>query len=271
MGARPGIRKASRVIIRSMTFEAKKLLGNLDHRPYPLPTSLWGISMSWHDVLFMHFPVPEEILRPLVPPRLHLDTFDGSAWLGVVPFRMSGVRPRFSPSVPTLSNFPEINLRTYVTADGRPGVWFFSLDAHNPIAVRLARTTFALPYFDAMMSCEKKGDTVEYRSVRTHRRSPEAEFAGRYRPTGEVEETGPGSIEHFLTERYCLYAARPGGGVVRRGDIHHEMWPLRKAEAEVGSLRMMGQINVSLPSRAPVLHYAERLDVLAWPPRKVEG
>jgi uncharacterized protein len=252
-----------------MAFDAKKVLENVVHRPYPLPEAPWGLSMSWHDVLFMHWPVAEDVLRPLVPPRLRLDTFDGAAWLGVVPFRMSGVRPRFSPSVPLLSEFPEINLRTYVTADGKPGVWFFSLDAHNPVAVRLARATFALPYFDARMASEKKGDTVEYRSVRTHRNAPEAEFAGRYRPTGKVEDARPGSIEHFLTERYCLYAARGKHGAVRRGDIHHVMWPLRKAEVEVGRLRMVGQIGTKLPDSAPLLHYAERLDVVAWPPKKV--
>ncbi|MBA2693755.1 MAG: DUF2071 domain-containing protein [Rubrobacter sp.] len=252
-----------------MKFDPKETLGEISHRPYPLSSSPWGISMSWHDVLFMHWPVPEESLRSLIPPRLRLDTFEGSAWLGVVPFRMSGVRPRFSPSVPILSDFPEINLRTYVTADGRPGVWFFSLDAHNPVAVRLARATFSLPYFDAKMSCERKGDTVEYRSVRTHRNALEAEFIGRYRPTGEVEDTKPGSIEEFLTERYCLYAARRG--VVKRGDIHHVMWPLQRAEADVGRLRMVDQIGARLPDVAPLLHYAERLDVLAWPPRKVKA
>lgn len=141
-----------------------------EHRPYPLPKGPWAISMSWHDLLFMHWPVPVEALRPHVPPALTLDTFDGSAaWLAVVPFRMSGVRPHFLPAVPALSNFPELNLRTYVTHAGKPGIWFFSLDAHNKVAVRLARATFGLPYFDADMAFERGGDTVHYRSVRTHR------------------------------------------------------------------------------------------------------
>ncbi|MGH3086733.1 MAG: YqjF family protein [Rubrobacteraceae bacterium] len=240
------------------------------HRPYPFPDSPWGISMTWHDVLFMHWPVPESSLRPLIPARLEIDTFDDFAWLGVVPFRMSGVRPRLVPSIPFLSDFPEMNLRTYVTANGRPGVWFFSLDAHNPIAVRLARATFSLPYFDARMSCEREGDEVVYHSVRTHRGARGAKFAGRYRPAGEIEDSRPGSIEHFLTERYCLYAADERGRV-RRGEIHHVMWPLQKAETEVETLRMTAQIGVDLPDTAPLLHYAKRLDVLAWPPRKVEN
>lgn len=256
--------------MQAMTFEAKKVLGKTEHRPYQISRSPWAISMSWHDVLFMHWPVPEEVLRPLIPSKLRLDTFDGSAWLGVVPFRMTGVRPRFAPSVPFLSDFPEINLRTYVTADDRPGVWFFSLDAHNPVAVRLARATFGLPYFDARMSCERTGNEVAYHSVRTHRGAREAEFAGRYEPTGEVTESRPGTIENFLTERYCLYAA-DGRGRVKRGEIHHVMWPLQKAEVEIEALRMTGQIEVELPDAAPLLHYAERLDVLAWVPGKVDG
>ena len=161
------------------------------------------------------------MLRPLVPPSLSIDTFDGSAWLGVVPFDMTGVRPHFLPAVPGLSNFPEINLRTYVTAEGRPGVWFFSLDAHSRLAVRLARATFHLPYFDAEMSCHASNDEIHYRSLRTHRGAPPAEFAARYGPVGEPFESGRGTIENFLTERYCLYSA-DRKGVVRRGEVHHQ-------------------------------------------------
>lgn len=248
--------------------EPEKILGRSEHRTYPLPTGPWVLSMGWHDLLFMHWPVPEGWLRPLIPPALSLDTFDGSAWLGVVPFRMTGVRPRLLPAVPPLSNFPELNLRTYVTAGGKPGIWFFSLDAHNRAAVRLARATFHLPYFDAEMSCEVSGDEVRYRSVRTHRGARRAEFAARYRPSGDPFESRAGTLESFLTERYCLYAM-DGRGDVRRGDIHHRLWPLRVAEAEVERLAMTGQIGVKLPDTEPVLHFSERLDVLAWPPRRI--
>lgn len=253
----------------SRTPGAQEILRNSDHRAYPAPDGPWALSMSWHDLLFMHWPVPVDALRPLVHPALNLDTFDGEAWLGVVPFRMSGVRPRFLPAVPGLSNFPELNLRTYVSAGGRPGIWFFSLDAHNPVAVRLARATFHLPYFDARMSCRKEGEEIDYRSVRTHRGAPPVEFAGSYRPAGAPFESSPGSLERFLTERYCLYAA-DGKGNVRRGEIHHQLWPLRPAEAEVRTLRMTEQIGVSLPDTPPLLHFSERLDVLAWPPKRLE-
>ena len=245
-----------------------EVLGRTGHRPYPIQEGSWAIAMSWRDLLFMHWPVDAGALRPLVPPALGLDTFDGSAWLGVVPFRMTGVRPRFLPAFGPLSDFPEINLRTYVTAGGKPGIWFFSLDAHNPVAVRLARATFRLPYFDAQMSCESSGGEVHYRSTRTHGGAPPAEFAARYRPSGPPFESGPGTLENFLTERYCLYAA-DGRGNLRRGDVHHQLWPLQPAEAEVERLAMTGQIGVSLPRTEPLLHFSERLDVLAWPPRRI--
>ena len=220
-----------------------EVLGRTEHRPYPVPKGTWAIGMSWRDLLFMHWPLDAEALRPLVPPALSLDTFDGSAWLGIVPFRMTGVRPRFLPAFKPLSDFPEINLRTYVTAGGKPGIWFFSLDAHNPVAVRLARATFRLPYFDARMSCETSGGEVRYSSERIHGGVPPAELAARYRPSGAPFECGTGTLENFLSERYCLYAA-DGRGIVRRGDVHHYLWPL---------------------------HSSERLDVLAWPPRRLSS
>ena len=250
------------------TFKPETVLGEVGHRPYPAPSGPWVMGMSWRDLLFMHWPVEADALRPLVPPSLSIDTFDGNAWLGVVPFDMVGVRPHFVPAVPGLSNFPEINLRTYVTAGDRPGVWFFSLDAHNRLAVRLARATFHLPYYDAEMSCHAADDEVHYRSIRTHKGAPPAEFVARYGPSGRPFESGPGSIENFLTERYCLYSADERGNV-RRGEVHHQLWPLQPAEAEVRTLAMTQQIGLKPPDTEPILHFARRLDVLAWLPRRI--
>jgi uncharacterized protein len=250
------------------TFKPETVLGEVGHRPYPVSAGPWAMGMTWRDLLFMHWPVEVDDLRPLVPPSLSIDTFDGSAWLGVVPFDMTGVRPHFFPAVPGLSNFPEINLRTYVTARDRPGVWFFSLDAHSRLAVRLARATFHLPYYDAEMSCETSNDEVHYRSVRTHKGAPPAEFEARYRPVGEPFESGRDTIDNFLTERYCLYSA-DRMGVVRRGEVHHRLWPLQPAEAEVGTLEMTRQVGLALPDTAPILHFSRRLDVLAWLPRRI--
>ncbi len=228
--------------------EFKKVLSQTEHRPYPLPEGLWVLRMRWHDLLIMHWPVPEDVLRPLIPPALELDTFEEPAWLGVVSFRMESVWPRFLPALRRLLSFPELNLHTYATHECKPGIWFFSLDAHNPVAVRLARATFGLPYFDADMHCQARGDEVRYRSVRKHEDALPARFAASYRPTGERFDSHPGSLENFLTERYCLYSAGVGGsGPVRRGDIHYWMWSLQSAEVEAEELEMTARIRVTPP------------------------
>ena len=169
--------------------------------------------MSWHDLLFAHAPVPVAALRAVVPAGLELDTFDGTAWLGVVPFRMTRVGPRVLPPLPGLHAFPELNVRTYVKGGGHAGVWFFSLDAANRAAVWTARRFFHLPYFRAEMSCRPDGDGIAYASERTHPDAPPAALRGRYRPVGDVYTTRRGDLDHWLTERYCLYAARPDGAV----------------------------------------------------------
>lgn len=224
--------------------------------------------MKWHDLLFMHWPVRVDRLRPLIPSALEIDTFDNAAWLGVVPFRMTGIRPRYTPTLPYLSTFPELNVRTYVKIAGKPGVWFFSLDAANPIAVQVARRAFHLPYFDAHMSCVSGGGVTQYQSTRTHRAAPHANFRGRYQPIGEVFEATRGSLDKWLTERYCLYAANRNGRIFR-GDIHHQRWPLQRAEAEIVTNTMTEQLGFELPRTQPLLHFAKQLNVVAWMPKPV--
>lgn len=225
------------------------------------------MAMEWHDLVFMHWPEPAEALRPALPKGLELDLYDDEAWLGVVPFRMEGVRPRALPGLPGLSAFAELNVRTYVVAAGRPGVWFFSLDAASRFAVRVARRFFHLPYFDARMSCRRDGGDVVYRSERIHRGAPPAVFSARYRGGPELA-VSPGSLDHFLTERYCLYAASDDGRLFR-GDIHHLPWPLQSAEAEIETLDMTRLVEASPARRPPLLHFARRLEVVAWLPEPV--
>src|SRR5882672_11147043 len=164
------------------------------------------MAQSWHDLLFAHWPVDAAVLRPLLPPQLQIDTFEGHAWLAVVPFHMTGVRLRGAPAVPWLSAFPELSVRTYVTCGGKPGVWFFCLDAGNSLAVAIARAWFHLPYFRARMSCAEREGWIHYQSVRTHRGAPAGLLKGRYRSVGEAFSPHRGTLEYFLTERYCLYA-----------------------------------------------------------------
>lgn len=226
---------------------------------------------TWHDLLFMHWRVPVETLRRHIPPALPVDTFDGAAWIGIVPFWMSGVRLRFLPTLPWLSAFPELNVRTYVTLDDRPGVWFFSLDAGNPIAVWIARTWFKLPYFNADMQVMRRGQGwIHYTSRRTHRGAPPAEFAADYRPTGSAFEAPPGSLEYFLTARYCLYTADRRGRIFR-AEIDHPPWLLQPAEAEVRCNAMTDWIGVRLPADRPLLHFSRRMDMVAWTLRPVGG
>jgi uncharacterized protein YqjF (DUF2071 family) len=223
----------------------------------------------WEDLLFAHWPCSPGALRPVVPEALEIDTYDGTGWLGVVPFRMSGVRPRGLPPIPAAHAFPELNVRTYVRHGGKAGVWFFSLDAASSFAVAVARLWYHLPYFRADMRVAARGDAVRYSSARTHAGAGEATFDAQYGPTGPVERAAPGTLAHWLTERYCLYAS--GGGRLWRGDIHHAPWPLQPAHATISLNTMAHAAGIHLPDTAPLLHFARRLDVRVWAPGRVQA
>jgi len=238
-------------------------LHHTDHRPWPLPARPWVMAQIWHDLLFAHWPIPAAQMAALLPPGLELDRWEGEAWVGVVPFRMSGVRPRFFPAVPGLSAFPELNVRTYVRVEDKPGVYFFSLDAANPIAVAVARSLFHLPYFRARMSCQTEGEAIRYASQRTHTGAPPAELRGSYAPTGPVYQVEAGSLEAWLIERYCLYSVDKRGRIYR-GEIHHTPWPIQQAEATFERNSVAQAAGIGLPDSPPLLHFARRLDVLAW-------
>lgn len=226
------------------------------------------MEQTWHDLLFAHARVDARRLRELVPLALELDTFEGEAWVGVVPFRMSGIRARGLPAIPGTSAFAELNLRTYVRHRGVSGVWFFALEAENPLAVRVARTLFHLPYHDARMRCRAEGEDLDYASERTHAGVPSARVEVRYGPTGAVRASRPGSLEHWLTERYCLFAAT-GGGALRRADIHHAPWPLQPAHAEFTRNTLAAAHGIEFPLVPELLHFARALDVLIWAPHSV--
>jgi uncharacterized protein len=237
-------------------------LEHLEHRPWPLPPRGWIMGQTWEDLLFAHWPVPAEEIREHVPAGLEVDEHDGSAWLGVTPFRLTGLRGRGMLPIPYASSFLELNVRTYVRAEDKPGIWFFSLDASSRLAVEAARHTYRLPYFHARMSAAKRGEWVDYECSRIDEAG--RVFSGSYRPAGSVFNAEPGSLEWFLTERYCLYTTDERGSLAR-ADIHHELWPLQPAEAEIGlasiaPLELRGE---------PLLHYSRRQDVVIWPLERV--
>lgn len=223
------------------------------------PSRPWRWRQTWHDLLFLHWPVATSILRPLVPERLEIEEREGSAWVGVIPFWMSGVAMRPLPPVPGASHFPELNVRTYVRHGDRPGVWFFSLDAANRLAVWVARTFFHLPYVFARMEARRNNNGIAYRS----RRPDGPAFEGTYAPVGKVALTEPDSLEHWFTERYCLYS-QSARGQIHRADIHHAQWPLQPAEAEIRHNDMLTVHGIEVDGPAPHQHYAKKLEVLVW-------
>jgi uncharacterized protein YqjF (DUF2071 family) len=240
------------------------------HRPWPMPDAPWIMTQSWHDLLFAHWPVGADALRARVPPGLELDLFDGQAWLGIVPFRMTNVAPRAVPALPWVSAFAELNVRTYVRVGSRPGVYFFSLDASNPVAVLVARTMFNLPYYTASTDVTNERETVRYASRREASGGVRADFTASYRAVGPVFTAQPGSLDYFLTERYCLYTVNDAFEL-RRLEIHHPPWPLQAAEATIEQNTMADAAGIRLPSMAPRLHFAKRQDMVAWAPAAIDG
>ena len=225
----------------------------------------WVARMRWLDLLFAHWPLEPAAFDHLVPHGLELDTFDGRAWLGIVPFTMADVAPRGVPPVPRLSRFPELNVRTYVRRRGRPGVLFLSLDAASRPTVAGARLVFRLPYFRAEMSSVRTGDEISYRSVRKDRRGAPASFAARYRPTGPGAPAAAGSLEDWLTRRMRLFSVDARGRILRT-EVDHPDWRLRPAECELIDNTMAASHGLVLPATPPHLVMAERLDVRGWLP-----
>jgi uncharacterized protein YqjF (DUF2071 family) len=224
--------------------------------------------MRWVNLAFFHWRIPAESMRKRVPVELELDVFDGSAWLGITPFEMRGVHASGLPAVPTARDFPELNVRTYVQCGGKSGVYFFSLDAASVLAVVGARIVTELPYFHARMESRRVGEEIRYTSERTERAPasmPVAALRARYRPTGEVVRSEPGSLDHWLTERYALFVRWEAGGI-RRLDIEHAPWPLQPASAEIDHNTMADAAGIALPQEKPRVLFARQLDVVAhWP------
>ena len=214
------------------------------------------MGQTWDDLLFVHYRVPVEQLRPLVPDGLQVQEHSGSGWLSVTPFVVTGLRARGLLPLPLVSSFRELNVRTYVTRDDKPGIWFFSLDASSQLAVEAARRLYRLPYFRAEITVRRRGDEILYDCSRDEGKA----FSAVYGPDGPVFQAQPGSPEHFLAERYCLYAEHEGR--LYRAEIHHRPWPLQSAQARI-DLNTMASLEVS--EHDPLVHFSARQDVVIWP------
>lgn len=239
------------------------------HRPWPLPDGPWRMAQRWNNLLFAHWPLPVDALRERVPSSLGLDVAEGMAWVSITPFYLDGLRPRGLPAIPGLSEFPELNVRTYVTFGGKPGVYFFSLDAGHSLAVLAARALYHLPYFRAVMSVHEARDgTFYYHSRRTRDGAAPADFGARYRPAGPVTWSAPGTLDHWLSERYCLYAVDRARQLYR-AEIHHRPWPLQPVEAVIEYNTAAAAAGFALPLEPPRLAFARRLDVVVWAPERI--
>jgi len=237
----------------------RRTIEEVGHRPYPLPTEPWVMAQTWLQLLFAHWPIPAGAIAPLIPAGLELDTWEASAWLTVSPFAVQGLRPRLLPPLP---RFLETNVRTYVRRRDRPGILFFSLDATSRTAVQAARFVYRLPYLPAAGNMtENSGDV----SSRIQRRRGGDCLLPRYTPAGPAAPAAPGTLEHFLAERYCFFTRSRGR--LLRCEIHHPPWPLAPADAE---LSLEGLLPPSLPppTSEPLFHYAARQDVVAWRPMR---
>lgn len=215
----------------------------------------------WDRVLFLHWPVPAEVLRPLIHERLSVDTFEGRAWVSFTPLTIVGARVRLTPPLPGVSTFHELNVRTYVRRDGHePGIWFFSLEAASPVAVALARAAFRLPYCVARITREQTGQAHRYECVRTAPHPRRGMFAATWESEGEPAVAPPGSLDEFLVERYVMFS-KALDGKLWRGPVRHHPWPLRA----VRRLQLVQTLDRAdrLPELGPpaLLHDSDGVDV----------
>lgn len=250
---------------------SEQMQANPFKRPTPLqrlalrqpPTAAPVMGQRWSDLLFLHWPIDPEIIRSHLPRGLHVDLFDDQAWIGVVPFAMQRVRPVGLPPLPWVSWFLELNVRTYVHDEsGRPGVWFFSLDCNQPIAVEVARRFFHLPYHHARMSAKMRGAENFYSSCR---KGSDIVSRFRYRRPVGAEPAREGSLEWFLVERYLLFTADRAGNI-RSGRVHHKPYRIAEAKCDEWSSAPIEEDGLGRVSGPPTsMLVAEPVDVRIYP------
>lgn len=238
----------------------KSILQSISHRPYSLPLGNWSYYQEWNDTLFMHWKIPLADLREIVPEQLSIDEFEGNAWVSLVPFTMEKIRPRFLPHWGIVSNFHEINLRTYVTHNGKPGVYFINIEGHKHLSVFLSKALSGLPYGKAIVNRSQKDKLHSYISTNKIKNfSLAAEYEIDEQPYTKT------LLDKFLTERYCLYLDK--GDALYRYDTHHEEWKLHGVHMKNLKLQyQIGKLNIT--DKFPdLINYSKGVKVVAW--RKV--
>ena len=257
---------------------AGSLLYSVEHRPWQPPDGQWLLSQSWDDLLFAHFAMDPPTLRRLVPDALTLDLYDGVAWLTISPFCTSHMRPSGIPPLPGISFFPQLNLRTYVTMQGKPGLFYFSADAANLSAVWSARVFFRMQYWHAAIQVSgatiqarnSQERTIHFRSSRLHGPAAvngPAKFDVIYSPEGEPARARQGSLDEFLTERYCAYSWNRRK--YYRTEVHHQPWPLQPAGVEIRANSIADPFGLALPPKPDVCHFCRSLKMLVWAPEAI--
>lgn len=239
----------------------RQILSQTAHRPWPLPSGPWLMEQGWYDLLFAHWEVPQDTVRSLIPRNLDLDTYNGRPWVSIAAFFLR-MRLRGLSVTGRIWSFPELNFRTYVTCKGRPGIYFFSLDAASLSAVIGARLLYRLPYFHARMAIRRDCESIVYHSRRLRARG---EFSASYRPISAEFNAAPGTLSHWLAERYCLFAVH--GSRVLAGEIHHPPWSLRNAQVEIRNNSVPQEHGVKLDATPDLVQFAAAQEVLVWPPR----
>lgn len=244
------------------------LINDIIHRPFPLPSKNWIMRQKWRNVLFLHWPIPVEKLRPHIPSSLQIDTFNGSAWLGIILFVLEGIFPFEIPSISLTPKFPEINVRTYVKYDGKPGIYFLSIDVMNWASLKIAKNWYHLPYHSSQIFFQKEEQKFHCHSIRKGNENTPISFKGKYAPVSEVYFPKEGTLDHWLIERYCLYSSNNGINIYC-GDIHHRPWPLQKAKIELVKNTLFTPFHFDLFEEKPIAHFSIGVDSLIWNIKKI--
>lgn len=237
----------------------------VEHRLLPLPRNNWIMRQAWRNTLFLHWPVQPEQLRPYIPSVLEIDTYDGSAWLGIVAFEMEGIYFRGLSFFSVVAPFSEVNVRTYVKHEGRPGVFFISLDVNDWASLLIAKRWYRLPYHSADIAIRRKGNAIFYDSVR---RNLPVRFDGICTPKENEFFPSNDTLDHFLTEKYCFYTTQNNKDIFH-GDIHHQPWPLQRADVQIQRNTLFSPLNLDFSEEDPVVHFSKGVDSLMWNVKKL--